>query len=306
VESFSEMKKIVVSQNMDLSPDQISRLKSLGEVKLYNDLANTPEDWLGRVKGFDIICTGKFGLRQKIYELKDVFLSLPFVGIGWLEKEKLNERNITVAYAPGCNKDAVSEWIVAMTINLLREFPAYIRVNNLPKSTLPERSVGLTGKEVTILGAGNIGTRVGEIFQDFDMKVSFFKRGDSLLVSVKDADVVVNTLSENPTTLGLLDSKFFEGLKKGAYFISITSPKIFDTDSLISALGKNLAGAAVDAADVQVGDTYDPYYKKLLEHPKILVTPHIAYNSDTTSRVGNDMMIDNIEAYLAGKPTNLL
>jgi len=299
-------KKIIVTQGMDLFPDQIERLKTLGEVKIYNDLANTPEEWLDRCKGFDIICTGKFGLKQKVYELKNVFISLPFVGIGWLDKEKLEKKNIKVAYSPGCNKDAVSEWIIGMMINLLRELPRYINIKNLPGHTLPGRTLGLTNKKVCILGAGNIGSRVGKICESFGMKVNFFLRGYDLSQSIKDADIVINCLSQNPTTLNLLDDKFFSTLKNNSHFISVTSPKIYDTEALLNSLGKNIAGAAIDAADIQVGDTNNPFYKKLLQYDRVLTTPHIAYNTDVTARVGNDMMIDNIKAYLEGKPINLL
>ncbi|OGY24956.1 MAG: hypothetical protein A2Y57_02430 [Candidatus Woykebacteria bacterium RBG_13_40_7b] len=113
-------------------------------------------------------------------------------------------------------------------------------------------------------------------------------------------------MSDNPTAQGLLDKNFFGSFKKGAYFISVTGAKIYDVDALIESLDKNIAGAAIDTGDTQVGDTSDPYYKKLLANTKILATPHIAYNSDTTARRSNDMMIDNIEAWLAGEPINLV
>ncbi len=66
-----------------------------------------------------------------------------------------------------------------------------------------------------------------------------------------------------------------------------------------------LAGVACDAGGIQVGDVYDPYYKKLLRHQKILATPHIAYKTDATNKTGNDMMINNIEAWIKGKPINI-
>src|SRR3989337_885345 len=119
------MKKIVVTQNLDLSSDHIKRLKPFGELKIYNDLARSPEEWVKRVQGFDVICTGKFGLRQKINDLKNVFISLPFVDVGWVDKDKLKKNKVVVANCPGCNKDAVTEWIVAMMINLLRDLPKY-------------------------------------------------------------------------------------------------------------------------------------------------------------------------------------
>jgi phosphoglycerate dehydrogenase-like enzyme len=300
------MVKIVVAQELDLLPDQIARLDNLGEVKIYNDAAETPEAWLDRCRGFDIVCTHSFGLRQKIYELENVFISLPLVGIGWMDAEKLKAKNIKVANSPGCNKAAVSEWIIGMMINLLRDLPKQINAAKPAKYDLPKRTLGLAGKKVCILGAGNIGNRVGKICEAFDMRVNFFKQGDDIMESAGGADVVVNCLSQNPTTVGLLNDKFFSSFKNGAYFISVTSPKIYDVDALLVCLGKNIAAAAIDAGDAKIGDAGDDFYQKLLTSNRILATPHIAFNTDVTARVANDMMIDNIEAYLKGEPMNLL
>lgn len=299
-------KKIVITPHLELYPDQIQRLRSLGEVVFYDSLPS-PEEWIERVKGADIICSGKAGLIDKIYDTKNVFYSLPFVNVGWIDKEKLKANNIVVSYCPGCNKEAVSEWVMAMLLNLFRELPKFIKADNLPKGKVPRATLGLRGKRVTILGKGNIGGRVAELCEVFGMNIEYFKKGDSLIDSVKNADVIINCLSSNGSTWSILDRKFFRSLKKGSYFISPTDEKIYDVDALIEVLDAGiLAGAADDAGGIRVGDTSDTYYQKLLAHPKILVTPHIAYQTDITNRVANDMMIENIEAYLKGKPINLL
>ena len=67
-----------------------------------------------------------------------------------------------------------------------------------------------------------------------------------------------------------------------------------------------LAGAAIDPANAQVGDTYDSHYLELLNHKNLLVTPHISFSSDITEITASRMMLENIKAYLAGKPINLL
>ncbi|MFA6376874.1 MAG: NAD(P)-dependent oxidoreductase [Candidatus Paceibacterota bacterium] len=134
----------------------------------------------------------------------------------------------------------------------------------------------------------------------------FFKQGDDIVKSAAGAEVVINCLSQNPTTIGLLGSEFFSSFKPGSYFVSVTSPKIYDTEALLFSLGKNIIGAAIDAGDARVGDASDEFYQKLLSNRRILATPHIAFNTDVTARVANDMMIDNVEAFLKGYPINLL
>lgn len=298
--------KIVVAQDLSLNVEERERLNKLGEVKFYEDLAKTPEEWSERCKGADVVCTGKFGLKQKVYDLENVFISLPFVGTGFLDLEKLQARNIKVARCPGCNKEAVSEWIIAMILNLFRDLPSYI--NKLDSQTRrPEASKGLVGKNITILGKGDIGSRVGNICEVLEMNVKYFVRGDDLNSSIKNADVVVNVLSLNESTIGLLNKKFFDSFKKGSYFITVTSSEIYDAEAMLEALDSNiLAGVANDCGSIQFGDVGDPFYVNLAKHTKVLATPHIAHNSDVTDRKGNKMMIDNIEAYIKGEPINLI
>jgi len=302
------MLKIVVVQDLGLNSQERKKLDKLGETAYYDDLPPTIDEWLKRCKNADIICTGKFGFKtEKLYELKNKFFSVPFVGTGFLIPEKLKESNLLVSRAPGCNKEAVSNWIIAMILNLLRELPKFINSFNMPIGIPPKETIGLPEKNITILGKGNVGFRVGKISEVLGMNVKYFMRGDNLLESVKNSDVIVDTLSLNSSTIGLLDNKFFKSLKKGSYFITVTSPRIYDVEAMLEALNSNiLAGVANDCGGIQVGDVGDEFFIRMAKHPKILATPHISYNTDFTDRKANKMMIDNIEAYIAGNPINLV
>lgn len=298
---------IVVATPRNFLSEHEKRLKSFGDVKIYNTLPDSPDKWLKRCVGADIICSGKYGLKEKIYELENVFISLPFVAVGWLDKGKLKNKNITVSYSPGCNKHAVSEWIIAMIFLLLRKFNKLVGTKYLKDKTGSSDYLSLVGKKVCILGRGNVGSRVYKVCEALEMDVEVFGRKDNLLEKVKDADVIVNTLSSNQSTEGLLDKKFFSNLKKGSFFITVTSDKVYDSNAVLSALDKGiLEGFADDCGSILSGDYEDPYYKKLLKHPKVLATPHISYQSDVTVRVSNDMMIDNVEAYIKDKPINVV
>jgi len=301
------MAKIVVTHDLGLSEDDKNRLKLLGDITVYDSRPKSPEEWLERCKGANIICSGIPGLREKYQELKNVFITLPLVNVAYLDKDVLNRNNIKVSNSPGCNKDAVSEWIAGMMINLLRKLPFYINNKDLPKDKAPEQAIGLTNKTVLILGKGNIGSRVGEICESLKMNVAFFERGDDLNKKVKGRSVIVNCLSTNKTSVGILDNQFFNSLDKNSYFISVSSNEVYDLEVMLKALDNNiLSGAAIDDGTMNVGNTSDPYYQRLLQHPRILATPHIAYNSDISNKEGNRIMIDNIEAYLANKPINLI
>lgn len=303
------MKKIVVTNDQGFSPNQVARLRALGDVTFYDSVPTSAEEYIQRVKGADIICSGTAGLQDAYPQLQDTYLTVAFVSVAFLDLELMAKNNVRVSNAPGSNRYAVAEWVMAMCLLLTRNLPRAINTKETlrPNNSLPELTPGLAGNNMTILGQGHVGTRVGELATAFGMNVQFFTRADDLRDSVADADIVVDALSSNETTNGLLDKVFFDAMKPGSYFASITRSEIVDTDALLQTLDSGrLAGAAMDCGGILVGDTDDPLYQTLLAHPKILVTPHIAYNTVSSGRMGAEIMIDNVEAYINGSPINVL
>lgn len=74
----------------------------------------------------------------------------------------------------------------------------------------------------------------------------------------------------------------------------------------IRETAKTILCAAADDPGTFVGDTSDLLYNDLLAHPKMVVTPHIAWNTEYEVLKSNTMMIENIEAWITGKPINLV
>lgn len=303
------MPKIVLTDQHDFTPEQRARLSSLGEVTFYDKPAATPEEYLERVKDANIICTGTAGLKDVYADLKNVYITVSFVSVAFVDIDVLRRNNVVLSNAPGANKHAVSEWITYMLLSLSRNFlNAVNRTETYRKDgAFPPNTPGLTNKNLTILGKGNVGQQVGRIAETLGMNISFFTRNDDLYESVANADYVVDTLSSNPSTEKILDKKFFGSMKQNSFFITITRQEVVDEDAMLDALDNgNLAGVASDCGGILVGDTDDLHYQRLLKHPKVLVTPHISYSSDMSSQRGNDIMIDNVEAYINGTPQNVV
>lgn len=300
--------KIVVTNNQHLSQEQKQRLDSLGDVTYHKTLP-TGDEYLERIKGADIICSGTAGLKDVYAQLKDVYITVGFISVAFVDLGVLKKHNVTISNAPGANRYAVSEWVTGMLIVMSRQLTAFINCqeNLREDGKLPPLTPGLAQKSLTILGKGNIGARVGEIATSLGMTVSYFKRGDNIHDSVQHADYVVNTLSSNPSTSNLLNAEFFGAMKEGSYFVDVTRSEIVDHEAMLRALEDNkLAGVASDCGGILVGDTSDPLYQKLLSHPKVYVTPHISYNTGLSMELGNDIMIDNVEAWINGTPQNVL
>lgn len=299
---------VAVTEALHLQPHQIERLEGLGNFKSYKGNPTSKDDWLNRAQGADILCAGRLGLDSDgVYEIENVYISMPAAGYDFLDLPRLREKNVTVSNSPGCNKKPVAEWIITMLLLHFRRMCSLINITDLPKSEVFASGTGLHGKNITILGKGNIGGELGKLCEAFDMNVRFFTRGDELLESVQDADIIANCLSAHPTAEKLLDQTFFQSLKPGSFFISIARSSTYDIDALLHALDAGiLSGAADDAASAVSGDQTDSDYLKFQAHPKVLATPHLSWNTDVGEDLANTMMIDNIEAWIAGKPINVV
>lgn len=301
--------KIVIMNAHDFTASQKERLSNFGDTTFYDKLPNGPEEYLERVKDVNIICSGKAGLKTAYPKLKNVFISVPFVSVAFTDPKVLKSNNVTISNAPGVNRYAVSEWIITMMILLTRDFKRFLNTDEdfRKDGGLPTTVEGTAGKKLTILGHGNVGTLVGDVAKSLGMKVKYFERSDNLHESVKDADFVVDTLSSNPTTFGLINKGFFDSMKKGSYFVTVTGSKIVDMDALLSAINEGkISGAASDCGGMDTGDTKDPLYLKLKDNPRVLVSPHISYNTKLSIQTGIDVMIDNVEAWINGKPQNVV
>lgn len=302
--------KIVVTNKQDFTDEQKRRLETLGEVTYYDSIPASGEEFLERVKGADIVCAGTAGLKDAYPQLKDVYVTVSFVSVAFIEDlDILKTNNVILSNAPGANRFAVSEWIMSMATLMMRDLYEAINREQTYRvdGALPPITPGLAGKKITILGYGNIGKQVGKLAEAYGMNVTHFKRGDNLLEVVKDADIVADTLSSNPTTKKLLNASMFDAMRQGSYFVSVTRSENLDEDAMLAALDSGkLVRAALDCGGILVGDTEDPYYQKLLKNPKVLVTPHISYNTEMTQQTGNNIMIDNVEAFIAGRPQNVV
>lgn len=264
----------------------------------------SPEAWLEAVQGADVIGSDGSYLLENLPNLKNVFVTYPYIELGAFNSEELKANGVLVANTRGSNRDSIVEWAMFAILASLRKFVPLVR----PTSDLPfERTQSLYGKKVLIVGKGDIGTQVGRLCEAFGMEVDYFVRGGELAAQSAAADVVVNALSVNSSSKNLLDQAFFAGLKPGAYFVSFVRHYTFDIDGIIKVLDSGvLAGAAIDCDPERAFDTHNEFYQKCLSNEKILVTPHIAAVTERSAQNAAEILVQNIEAYLSGNPQNVI
>ncbi len=291
---------------MYLLADQIGQLGSLGNVKFYEDYPGSIDEWLSRCSTADIICTDKNFISENVLQkLHNVLIIIPYRSSLNVDKNLMRSNNIEIRSFSREYKESVSEWIVGMIFYFYRELHTLVRVRDEENIEILKLRKSLMGRNITILGQGAIGNRVSEICLALGLNVKFFKRNENVKEKVMDADIIVNCLRKNDRTVGLINKDVFCAFKKGSFFISVTPLEIYDFEAMIYALDNGiLLAVAEDASGKSIGNLNDKNYQKLLSHPNILVTPHIAWMTDYEARKTYDKMLKIIKNWIRKKANN--
>ncbi|MEK7179494.1 MAG: NAD(P)-dependent oxidoreductase, partial [Patescibacteria group bacterium] len=199
------------------------------------------------------------------------------------------------------------------------------------------RGFGLAGKTLGVLGCGHIGTHVIRMANGFGMKVLGFDvvRNDELARTLNftyttlpelfaTSDIVTLHVPYNAHTHHLVNRENIGTFKKGSYLINTSRGAVVETDALVEAIKSGvIAGAALDVLEEE-GELRDevalltaPHPNEgaikialenhyLIEHPRVIVTPHLAFNTTEAVERILDTTINNIRGFASGSPTNIV
>jgi phosphoglycerate dehydrogenase-like enzyme len=208
---------------------------------------------------------------------------------------------------------SIAELAITMTLMLSRKLPYYQEQQDQQRwARIAELSTDLSGKTLLILGLGGIGTETARRASALGMRVIATRNSsregpefvdkvglaDEMYEFAGEADFVVNALPLTDKTNGLIDSRFFDALRPGAYYISVGRGKTTVTDDLVAALNDGtLAGAGLDVTDPEPLPSDHPLWVA----KNVVITPHIAgRNFDSVHRT---LIIarENLRRYVLGE-----
>ena len=210
-------------------------------------------------------------------------------GIDNIDLEAARRRRIRVVRVPGPSAQAVAELTFALILALVRKVTLADR--SMRQGRWPKHQLGghlLRGKTLGIVGAGSIGSRVGELGAAWRMRVlgctmrmsetrrhAFAVLGITLTdleTVAAEADILSLHTPLDATTHQLVDAEFIARMKPGAYLVNTARGDVVDEAALRDALQRgHLAGAALDVHATERDGTIPP----LAEFPNVVLTPHI-------------------------------
>ena len=298
-----------------MSDAQKQRLRTLGDLEYHEAVLGDPD--LGELcRGAEILVTTPRLSVDIIPYLEGCrMISVQAAGADAVNLDAARAKGITVSNVPEFCTDAVAEHAVSLLLGVAKRIAEGRPLLKAAgwNSALAYKTLGLRGKTLGLFGLGKIGGRIAEIARDgFRMRVIATVRDASRAREfetvawdrlLSDSHFLVIAAPATPETLGIFDRAAFARLKPGAVLVNVSRAALVDDGALFEALDEDrLAGAALDVFQREPPASDDP----LLDHPKVLVTPHVAWGAEDAVERLLDLSITNVEAFLAGKPINVV
>lgn len=200
-------------------------------------------------------------------------------GLDALPCDWAKTHGIGVYNTPESIAESVAEHAVALLISYIRQIPQY---NARAKAGYEWGKVEgmdwhISHRTLGLIGYGNIARRVEKMMGGFDMKTlhydPFAPGSIDLETLLKESDYVSIHCPLTPETKGLIGARRLKLMKSHAILVNTSRGPVVDEDALADALDAGTIGGA--AIDVMCDEPPDEK-SRLLQHPKCLVTPHVA------------------------------
>lgn len=172
----------------------------------------------------------------------------------------------------------------------------------------------LYGSTLGLVGLGTLGNGVRKLAEAFGMHVLVAEHKNAPAVRdgyaafdavLKEADAISLHIPLTPETRHLISTREFGLMKSSALLINTARGNLVDEAALIQALQSGqIGGAGFDVLGVEPPREGNPLLD--LDLPNFILTPHVAWSSRNAMQIMADQLVDNIEAFVAGAPRNVV
>lgn len=316
--------KIVILDATALNPGDLSYdcINQFGDVTSY-DRTDGEALTIERIGDNEIILVNKVPITETVLAacLNIKLICVQATGYNIVDVEACARRGIPVTNVPSYGTAAVAQFTIALMLELCHRIGLHnhsVHQGDWTKSTnfcywlTPQME--LEGKTLGIVGFGRIGQAVGKLAKAFGMHVLAYNRSQcdegraiadyvDLDTLFRESDFISLHCPQTAETVNLINRETIAQMKDGAMLINTARGGLVDESALLEALesGK-LRGAAVDVVSQEPMKADNP----LLATRKCIITPHIAWAPVESRQRLLDCVVENIRAFLAGKPQNVV
>lgn len=313
--------KIVALDGYAANPGDLSwdELKALGECTIYE--RTSPEEVLERAAGAEILLTNKVVLNAEtiaaLPELK--YIGVLATGYNIVDVTAAKERGIIVTNIPAYSTASVAQMVFAHILNIAQQVQHYTdevragRWSNNPDFCFWDTPlIELRGKKIGIIGLGHTGYNTARIAIGFGMEVYAYtsKSPFQLPPEIKKmeldeifstCDIVSLHCPLTDATRELVNAGRLKLMKPNAILINTGRGPLINEQDLADALNNGtIFAAGLDVLTQEPPRADNP----LLTAKNCYITPHIAWASTAARERLMQIMLENVKAYLGGKPIN--
>ncbi|MFQ6372766.1 D-2-hydroxyacid dehydrogenase [Shewanella sp. YIC-542] len=313
---MTEAVKIVVLDGYTLNSGDLSwaPLAQLGQLQVYDRTG--AEDTLERARGAQILLTNKTVLdADTLRQLPDVrYIGVLATGYNVVDLQAAAARGIVVTNVPAYGPDAVAQMVFAHILHHTQRVAQHheaVAAGQWSSSidfcfTLAPLT-SLSGKQLGVVGYGDIGSQVARIGLALGMNVLLHTRTPRtdlpdgitqvpLETLYQQADVISLHCPLSETTAGMINRQTLALMKPGCILINTARGGLVDEAALAEALHAGHLRAGVDVLSSEPPKTDNP----LLGAPNISITPHNAWATTEARQKLMNIAIDNVSAFLHG------
>jgi lactate dehydrogenase-like 2-hydroxyacid dehydrogenase len=266
----------------------------------------------GKVRAVAIAATHERMGEQYMRQFPKLELIASFgVGYDHVDAKWAGEHGITVTNTPEVLNEEVADTALGLLLSTVREFPQaerYLRAGKWMKAQYPLTKATLRNRTVGIVGMGRIGKAIAKRLDAFGVPVVYHSRNPQAGVSYKyypklidmarDVDTLMVIVPGGAATRNIINKEILDALGPRGILINMARGSVVDEPALIEALKNRKiysAGLDVFAKEPEVP-------KELIEMDHVVLFPHLGSSTEVTRAAMDQLVVDNILAWAAGKP----
>ena len=233
------------------------------------------------------------------------------VGYDHIDPNAAAQRGIVVTHTPDVLTEEVADTAVGLLLCTVRELPQaerYLRAGNWRNANYRLSAATLRNRTIGLVGMGRIGAAIGRRLDGFGVPVVYHARHQrpefayryypALIDMAKAVDTLIVIVPGGAATRNLIDARVLEALGPDGIVINVARGSVVDEAALIAALRERKIMAA--GLDVFVNEPNVP--AELLAMENVVLLPHLGSASVYTREKMDQLVVDNVLAWAAGKP----
>ena len=233
------------------------------------------------------------------------------VGYDHVDSAYAREHDIVVTNTPDVLTEEVADVAMCLLISTLREFvkaDRYLRSGLWQTQSYPLSAGSLRDRKIGIVGMGRIGQAIARRLEASRVPVSYhsrkpaagvsYKHYGDLIEMAKAVDTLIVIVPGGPSTNKMVNAEVMKALGPRGVIINVARGSVIDEPALVAALKSGTILAA--GLDVLEKEPHVPDELKAMQN--VVLLPHIGSASVVTRNAMDQLVVDNLKSWFAGKP----